>query len=547
MRFPVHAITLDLDDTIWPIGPVIVRAETALGEWLREHAPRTAEHWPLEAMRALRDEVAAEHPQLAHDFTQQRLITLERMLRRRRRRHRAWSRRRSMRSSPRAATCTHYDDSLDALDRLAARVPLAALSNGNADLQRIGLMHVFRFQLGAREHGAAKPAPSIFLAACRAAGLRAGAGAARRRRRRDGRRRRRAAPACAPAGSTVRTSRRRPRMAARRPAPRPRIHHPRPRSPTGWTRHTPRTPPPHEPARWALPPPPPTPCRCTWSPAPRSPTGARRRRPRSARGWTRRGSTAAPGTALALAGRRRPPRRRGARRRRSARSLLLRPRAVRAAAAHRGAWPATHDAADARRAAPGLGPGQLPLQPLQAAAARCRRSCWSRTTRARHVRPARRLRARARPGQHPDRAHGPGPARAGRLRDWPSATARTIEVVSGDDLLTRNFPAIHAVGRASHRAPRLIALQLGRRRAPARRDRRQGRVLRHRRPRPQARRRHAQHEEGHGRRRARDRAGRTGDGARAAAADHAAGAGGRECDRPERVPPRRSDRHRARA
>lgn len=36
-----------------------------------------------------------------------------------------------------------------------------------------------------------------------------------------------------------------------------------------------------------------------------------------------------------------------------------------------------------------------------------------------------------------------------------------IEVVSGEDLLTRNFPAIHAVGRASHRAPRLIALHWG--------------------------------------------------------------------------------------
>lgn len=36
-----------------------------------------------------------------------------------------------------------------------------------------------------------------------------------------------------------------------------------------------------------------------------------------------------------------------------------------------------------------------------------------------------------------------------------------IEVVSGEDLLTQNFPAIHAVGRASHRAPRLIALRWG--------------------------------------------------------------------------------------
>ncbi len=35
------------------------------------------------------------------------------------------------------------------------------------------------------------------------------------------------------------------------------------------------------------------------------------------------------------------------------------------------------------------------------------------------------------------------------------------EVISGDDLLTRNFPAIHAVGRASHRAPRLVSLRWG--------------------------------------------------------------------------------------
>ncbi|TCZ87225.1 M17 family metallopeptidase [Lysobacter sp. N42] len=36
-----------------------------------------------------------------------------------------------------------------------------------------------------------------------------------------------------------------------------------------------------------------------------------------------------------------------------------------------------------------------------------------------------------------------------------------IQVISGDDLLAQNFPAIHAVGRASHRAPRLIRLDWG--------------------------------------------------------------------------------------
>ena len=163
--FPVHAITLDLDDTIWPVAPALVRAETALGAWLLKHAPRTAARWPLEAIRALREQVSAERPDLAHDFTQQRRLTLERMLR-------------EAGDDPAlavpafdayfAARCQveHYDDSLAALGRLAAHVPLAALSNGNACLKTIGLMHLFRFQLGAREHGAAKPTASIFHAAC---------------------------------------------------------------------------------------------------------------------------------------------------------------------------------------------------------------------------------------------------------------------------------------------------------------------------------------------------------------------------------------------
>ena len=52
MRAPL-AITLDLDDTVWPIAPVIARAEAALDGWLREHAPATARRWPADAMRAL--------------------------------------------------------------------------------------------------------------------------------------------------------------------------------------------------------------------------------------------------------------------------------------------------------------------------------------------------------------------------------------------------------------------------------------------------------------------------------------------------------------
>ena len=72
----VRAITLDLDDTLWPIEPVMLRAEQRLDAWLRAHCPPVADQYPIAAMRALRDEVAAANPDLAHDFTTQRLLCL---------------------------------------------------------------------------------------------------------------------------------------------------------------------------------------------------------------------------------------------------------------------------------------------------------------------------------------------------------------------------------------------------------------------------------------------------------------------------------------
>ncbi len=46
-------------------------------------------------------------------------------------------------------------------------------------------------------------------------------------------------------------------------------------------------------------------------------------------------------------------------------------------------------------------------------------------------------------------------------RAMATAHGAHIEVVAGDDLLAQNYPAIHAVGRASHRAPRIIELAWG--------------------------------------------------------------------------------------
>jgi putative hydrolase of the HAD superfamily len=57
---------------------------------------------------------------------------------------------------------TLFDDALETLDFLAQRFPLAALTNGNADVQRVGLGAFFQCAVSAHEHGIAKPDPRIF-------------------------------------------------------------------------------------------------------------------------------------------------------------------------------------------------------------------------------------------------------------------------------------------------------------------------------------------------------------------------------------------------
>ena len=46
-------------------------------------------------------------------------------------------------------------------------------------------------------------------------------------------------------------------------------------------------------------------------------------------------------------------------------------------------------------------------------------------------------------------------------RELAATHGASVTVIAGDELLAQNYPAIHAVGRASHRAPRIIELAWG--------------------------------------------------------------------------------------
>jgi putative hydrolase of the HAD superfamily len=167
----IKAISLDLDDTLWPIWPVIARAEQALQDWLRPRAPKTA-IWlaDSEQRQALRRQLLAERPGLGHDLRslRQELIRLALL---------------QQGEDPALVEPAYevfiaermrvqlFDDARPALAWLAQRFPIVAVSNGNADVHRIGLGRYFSAGFSAQEFGVGKPDARIFHAAAEAAGV----------------------------------------------------------------------------------------------------------------------------------------------------------------------------------------------------------------------------------------------------------------------------------------------------------------------------------------------------------------------------------------
>ena len=169
-----RGITLDLDDTLWPIAPTIARAEEALHAWLQAHAPATAAMFDIAAIVRLRDAVAHEFPAQSHDFTWMRRIAIERALRAAGDDAAALTEPAFQVFFAARQQVTLYPDAEPALRRLAARYPILGLTNGNADWQAIGLApYLTAGCLGAREFGQGKPHKAFFDEGLRRLGLQA--------------------------------------------------------------------------------------------------------------------------------------------------------------------------------------------------------------------------------------------------------------------------------------------------------------------------------------------------------------------------------------
>lgn len=164
---PVRAITLDLDDTLWPVQPVLTAASQRMVEWLRPRAPRSAAvfaaGYDLQALKR-------QYPEHSHDMSWLRTQKLRDVLS-------------AQQEDPalaeaafevffEARQCVHpWDDAIEILEIWSRRYRIAAISNGNADVFRSSLGRYFHAAYGASTFGSAKPDPRIFHAACAGLGV----------------------------------------------------------------------------------------------------------------------------------------------------------------------------------------------------------------------------------------------------------------------------------------------------------------------------------------------------------------------------------------
>lgn len=157
----ILTITLDLDDTLWEIHPVIKRAEQRLYEWLGENYPRITEMYEPTGLREVRTQVVAEFADQSHDLTFLRRTVLGRV-------------------GVAAGYSTDFIEEafevfdevrndvdifpevIPALEVLNENFVVIAVTNGNANLESIGIDHLFSDVVTAAMAGAAKPARQVF-------------------------------------------------------------------------------------------------------------------------------------------------------------------------------------------------------------------------------------------------------------------------------------------------------------------------------------------------------------------------------------------------
>ncbi len=163
----IKYITFDLDDTLWSIQPVIDVANERLYEWYHQHASLYTKQFPLEYFTDLQKLTHEKHPELAFSVSAIRKTMIEIGLM-----HAGYKDAQLDQLCEEAFDVflqarndvDYFAEAIPMIERLHKDFTLGAISNGNADITRVGLDRYFDFAFNAEGVGFGKPDERIFQA-----------------------------------------------------------------------------------------------------------------------------------------------------------------------------------------------------------------------------------------------------------------------------------------------------------------------------------------------------------------------------------------------
>jgi len=157
----IKVLSFDLDDTLWPCSPTILRAEDLLYQWLAIHVPVITESYDIYQLRDKRRLLFSGYPELGYDLTKLRLKSFE-LLAEEFELPDNWIKPAFDIFYEARQQVTLFDDVRPVLDELAKEFQLVSLTNGNADTVKTGVDHWFDFSLNSASVGKLKSEPDIY-------------------------------------------------------------------------------------------------------------------------------------------------------------------------------------------------------------------------------------------------------------------------------------------------------------------------------------------------------------------------------------------------
>ena len=161
----IKLLCFDLDDTLWPVKPALIAAEKEVASYLNLHCPEVYQRYDIKALAERRHALIKQLPKLRHQISQLRIETMASVIaecgypevKARKLANDAFSVFIDARHK-----VDYFPNVESVLHELHQRYTIAALTNGNAHIERLSIGKYFKYGINAEDINASKPSADHF-------------------------------------------------------------------------------------------------------------------------------------------------------------------------------------------------------------------------------------------------------------------------------------------------------------------------------------------------------------------------------------------------